>query len=72
MLMLRRKLDEQIIINGDIIIKICEIGEHGTWVKVGVDAPKHYPVDRDIVSEKTLKFLKDKKEGISEDTSKRY
>lgn len=47
MLVLTRKLDESIIINDDIVIKIIEIGHSS--VKIGVQAPNHIGVYREEI-----------------------
>lgn len=44
MLVLSRKKDEEIIIAGDIRIKIVEI--RGDKVRIGIEAPKSVPVHR--------------------------
>ena len=44
MLVLSRKLREQIVINDDITITVVEI--RGDTVRLGVDAPKEVPVHR--------------------------
>jgi len=47
MLVLSRKRDESIVINGDIVISIVEI--KGNRVRLGVVAPKDVVVDRSEV-----------------------
>ena len=49
MLILSRKLDQSIIINDDIEIKIIEIKDNS--VKLGINAPKNIPVFRKEVME---------------------
>jgi|AP45_3_1055517.scaffolds.fasta_scaffold04003_4 carbon storage regulator len=44
MLVLSRKRNQQIVIDGDIIITILEI--RGDQVHIGIDAPKDVPVNR--------------------------
>lgn len=44
MLVLSRKKNESIVINNDITIVVVEI--RGDKVRLGVEAPKHYPVHR--------------------------
>lgn len=44
MLMLRRKVDEEIVLTGDIRIRICWIGRR--TVSVGIEAPEHIKIDR--------------------------
>lgn len=53
MLVLARKLDESIVLDGDIIIKIISI-DKGV-VKIGIDAPKNIS----IVRSELLKDVKD-------------
>ena len=53
MLVLRRKIEEGILIDGRIIVKI--LGIDGDSIKIGVDAPRDVPVFRSEVKEpKTL------------------
>ncbi len=47
MLVLSRKKNEVIVINGDIRVTIVEV--HGDRVRVGIDAPKTVPVHREEV-----------------------
>jgi carbon storage regulator len=44
MLILSRKLNEQIIINGQVVITVVAI--RGDSVRIGIDAPKDVRVDR--------------------------
>ena len=44
MLVLSRKRDEKIVINGDIVITVVEI--RGDKVRLGIEAPSHVPVHR--------------------------
>jgi carbon storage regulator len=53
MLILSRKVEESIIINEDIIIKI--LGVKGLQVKIGVKAPKDVKVYRDEIYRKILR-----------------
>lgn len=50
MLILTRKIDESIIINGNIEIKIVEL-EDGK-VKIGIEAPRHIEIFRKELYEK--------------------
>lgn len=50
MLVLSRKLDESIIINGEIEIKIVALDDGR--VRIGIEAPKHYEIHRKEVYEK--------------------
>ncbi|MGD9974881.1 MAG: carbon storage regulator CsrA [Desulfatirhabdiaceae bacterium] len=44
MLVITRKLDESITINGDIRVSV--LGIKGNSVKIGIDAPKQMPIYR--------------------------
>lgn len=47
MLVLSRKKNERIVIGENIVITIVEI--RGDKLRIGIDAPKDIPVDRDEV-----------------------
>jgi len=53
MLVLKRKLDEGIVLSDNITIKILAI-EDGK-VKIGIDAPKHVEIHREEVYEQIKK-----------------
>lgn len=53
MLILSRKLNESIVIDGRIIVKIVRVD--GEVVKVGIEAPKDVPVHRQEVYEEIQK-----------------
>lgn len=55
MLILTRKLNEEIVINGEIIVKIVSISEN--QVKLGFDAPKNIEINRKEVFEKVKESL---------------
>lgn len=55
MLILTRKLNEEIVIDGEIIIKIISISEN--QVKLGFDAPKNIEINRKEVFEKVKESL---------------
>ncbi len=44
MLVLSRKLDEKIVINGNIILTVVEV--RGDKVRIGIEAPTDVPVHR--------------------------
>jgi len=46
-LVLSRKVNEVIIINKDIRITVVEVRPHG--VRLGIEAPRHVPVDREEI-----------------------
>ncbi len=52
MLVLTRKLNQEIIIQDNIVIKILEVNENG--VKIGIQAPKSISVHRQEVYEEIL------------------
>lgn len=55
MLILTRKLNEEIVIDGDITIKIISISEN--QVKLGFVAPKNIQINRKEVFEKVKESL---------------
>lgn len=57
MLVLTRKIAENIIISDDIIVSILEI--NGSQVRLGIEAPKNISIHREEVF---LKILKEKEE----------
>ena len=71
MLILKRKLDEEIIINSNIKVKILSVSEN--QVKVGIEAPNEIEIFRGEIFEKVKANLitaseqsKEKLKGISE------
>lgn len=50
MLVLTRNLNESIVINGDIIVKV--IGIQGGQIRLGIEAPKNISVHREEIYEK--------------------
>ncbi len=52
MLILTRKRDEQIVIDGNIIITILEI--QGNKVRVGIEAPSDISVNRKEIHDKIM------------------
>jgi len=70
MLILTRKLDEEIKIGNDITLKVISISENS--VKIGIDAPKGVQIIRAELYEKikevsmqATKLSKEKPEGLS-------
>jgi carbon storage regulator len=47
MLVLSRKCDESIVIDGGVVVKVLEV--RGDKVRLGVEAPKHVAVHRQEV-----------------------
>lgn len=45
MLVLTRRLNESIVINGDIVVTVLEVGRNGQ-VRLGIEAPRHYQIYR--------------------------
>jgi carbon storage regulator len=45
MLVLTRRVNERIVINGDIVISVLEIGRGGQ-VRIGIEAPRKYQIYR--------------------------
>ena len=52
MLVLSRKPQEAIVINGEITVRI--IGIKGNTVRLGIEAPKEIPVLRSEIIERTI------------------
>ncbi len=47
MLVLSRKLNEKVVINGDIVITVVKIDRN--QVRLGIEAPGHVPVYREEI-----------------------
>ncbi len=54
MLVLSRKVGEQLVIDGSITVTIIEV--KGNRVKIGITAPPEVRVDRGVVHERTREF----------------
>lgn len=54
MLVLTRKLGEEIVIDGSIVVKVVAI--QGDRVRIGVAAPRSVPVDRMEVHQRRAEF----------------
>lgn len=64
MLVLSRKNNESIVINGNIKITVVDI--RGDKVRLGIEAPKNISVHREEIFNQLNQFLKDTKEPSSE------
>ena len=53
MLVLTRKVDEQLVIDGDIIVTVVAI--QGDKIRLGIEAPQEVIVDRQEVHEKRIR-----------------
>jgi carbon storage regulator len=47
MLVLSRKLNEKIVINGDIVVTVVKIDRN--QIRIGIEAPGHVPVYREEI-----------------------
>ena len=54
MLVLTRRLGEEIVINGDIRVKVIMV--QGEKVRLGITAPASVPVDRSEIHERRAEF----------------
>jgi carbon storage regulator len=45
MLVLTRRINESLVINGDIVVTVLEVGRNGQ-VRLGIEAPRHYQIYR--------------------------
>jgi carbon storage regulator len=55
MLVLTRKLNETIVIDGSIRVTVLDI--KGNKVRIGVSAPDDVPVDREEIAERRSAFM---------------
>jgi carbon storage regulator len=68
MLVLTRKLNEEIVINGNIVVTV--LGVKGDRVKLGVTAPEDVPVNRSEIEnakteERRPRLLRPFRQGVS-------
>lgn len=63
MLVLTRKKNEKIVINGDITIMVVEI--RGDVVRLGIEAPKDVPVHRQEIYD-AIRDAERTKEGVDD------
>jgi len=52
MLVLSRRSQEKIVINGNIIITVIGDGKTNSQIRIGIDAPEEIPVHRMEIHEK--------------------
>jgi carbon storage regulator len=64
MLVLKRKMDEEIIINSNVKIKILSVTDN--QVKIGIEAPKEVEIFRGEVYEKVKANLKEASQKVKE------
>jgi len=57
MLILTRRIDENLIIGDDGEIKVSILGVKGNQVRVGIEAPKHIAVHREEIYKKIKESL---------------
>ena len=68
MLVLSRNIDQTIVIDDDITVKI--LGINGTQVRVGIDAPKDISVHREEIYQRIQSKQHHKPEQPSQPTEK--
>lgn len=56
MLVLSRKVNEQIIVNDNIVITVVDVGQGK--VRIGIDAPRDIPIDRREVYDEKMERQK--------------
>ncbi len=61
MLVLTRRIDESIVINGEIVITVLEVGRNGQ-VRLGIEAPRHYQIYR---HELLLEIQRENRDALS-------
>ena len=67
MLVLSRKLEEQIVIADNIVVTVLEIS--GGKVRLGIEAPREMPVNRKEVHELIRREKPQQPDGASTDTA---
>jgi len=60
-LVLTRRVDESIVINGEIVITVLEVGRNGQ-VRLGIEAPRHYQIYR---HELLLEIQRENRDALS-------
>ena len=55
MLVLSRKIGEEIVIAGNVRVQVIEV--RGGQVRLGIEAPEHVPVDRPEVFDGRFQYL---------------
>lgn len=61
MLVLTRRIDESIVINGEIVVTVLEVGRNGQ-VRLGIEAPRHYQIYR---HELLLEIQRENRDALS-------
>jgi carbon storage regulator len=65
MLVVSRKKNERIVIGGNIVVTVCEIGPGK--VRIGIDAPKDVSIYRQEIIEQYQRLPKQEKKGGDKD-----
>jgi carbon storage regulator len=60
-LVLSRKSNESIVINGEIVVTVLEVGRNGQ-VRLGIEAPRHYQIYR---HELLLEIQRENRDALS-------
>lgn len=63
MLVLTRRIGEEIVIDGDIRVKIVSI--QGDKVRIGIAAPASVTVDRKEVHDRRSEFARDSEQAVA-------
>ena len=61
MLVLTRRIDESIVINGEIVVTVLEVVRNGQ-VRLGIEAPRHYQIYR---HELLLEIQRENRDALS-------
>jgi carbon storage regulator len=66
MLVLTRRVGEEIVIDGNIRVSV--VGMHGDRVRIGIAAPEDVRVDRQEIHERLCEFADDSRTGMGHST----